>query len=96
MCSKKASYIYKNNRNELLECIRHYVQDQTIDEIKGQSIGKNISVQADGVTDMSNKEKIRLIQRYVTDGKPTGRLVEYIMYETITGAVCVRRFNKVS
>ena len=68
MCSKKASYISKTTPNELLECIRQYVQDQIIDEIKAQSIGPKFNVQADEVTDMSNKEQMGLILRYVKDG----------------------------
>ena len=40
MCSKKAPYISKTTPNELLECIRCYVQDQIIDEIKAQSVGQ--------------------------------------------------------
>ena len=38
------------------------------------------------LTDMSNKEQMRLILRYVKDGKCIERLVEYIMRESITGA----------
>ena len=86
MCSKKVSYIPKTKQNELLESTRHYVQDQIIDEIKAQSIGPKFSVQADDVTDMSNKEQIGLTLRYVKDGNPIERLVEYIMCESITGA----------
>ena len=52
MCSKNAPYISKTTQNELLECIRQYVQDQVIHEIKAQSIGPKLSVQADEVTDM--------------------------------------------
>ena len=35
----------------------------------------------------SNKEQMVLILRYVKDGNPIERLVEYIMCEPITGAV---------
>ena len=35
---------------------------------------------------MSNKEWLRLILRYLTDGKPIERLVEYIMCQSITEA----------
>ena len=63
-----------------------YAQDQIIDEIKVQSIGTKFSVQADEVTDMSNKEQMGLILRNVKDGKPIERLVEYIMCESIARA----------
>ena len=47
ICSKKALYISKTTQNKLLECIRQYVQNQIIDEIRAQSIGLKFSVQAD-------------------------------------------------
>ena len=75
-----------NHTNELLECIRQYVQDQIIDEIKAQSIGPKFSVQADEGTDKSSKEQMGLILRYVKDGMPIEKLVEYIIYESITTA----------
>ena len=68
MCSKKASYISKTTQNELLECIKQYVQDQIIDVVKAQSIGPKFSVYTDEITDMSNKEKMGLILRYVKEG----------------------------
>ena len=83
---QKASYISNTTQNELLECIRQYVQDQVIDEIKAQSIGPKFSAQAGEVSDMSNKEQMGLILRYVKNGKPIERLVEYIMCESITRA----------
>ena len=86
MCSKKVSFISKTTQNELLECIRQYVQDQIIDEIKAQSIHPKFSVQADEVTNIHNKEEMELMLRYVKDGKPIERLVKYIICESITGA----------
>ena len=83
---QKASYISKATQNDLLECIRQYVEDQIIDEIKAKSIGPKFSVQADEVTDMSNKEQMGLILRYVKGGKLIERVVENIMCESITGA----------
>ena len=79
----------QTTQNELLECIRQYVQDKIIDEIKTQSIGPKFSIQADEVIDMSNKEQMGQRLRYLKDGKSIERLVEYIMCESITGvALC--------
>ena len=86
MCCKKASYTSETTQNECLECIRQYIQDKIIVNIKTQSIGPKFSIQADEVTDMSNNEQMGLILRYVKDGKPNERLVECIMCESITGA----------
>ena len=38
------------------------------------------------VTDMSNKEQMGLILRYLKDSKPIERVVDYIMCKSITGA----------
>ena len=45
------------------------------------------SIQADEVTDISNKEQMTLLLRYLKDGKPIETLVEYILCESITGVV---------
>ena len=76
----------QTTQKKFIECIRQCVQDQIIDEIKAQPTGPKSSVQADEVTDMSNKEQMGLILRYVKDGKPIERPVQYIMCESITGA----------
>ena len=47
------------------------------------------SIQADQVTDKTNKEHMALLLTYLKDGKPIERLVEYILCESITGvALC--------
>ena len=63
--------------------------DEIIKEIKEQPVGPMFSIQADEVTDISNKEQMALLLRYLKDGKPIERLVEYILCESITGvALC--------
>ena len=88
-CSKNASYISKTTQNELLECIKEYIQDVIISEIRSQKIGPKFGIQADEVTDISNSEQLGLVLRYVKNGKPIERLIEYIECESITGeALC--------
>ena len=41
-------------------------------------------IQADEVTDISNKEQMALLWRYLNDLKPIKRLVENILCESIT------------
>ena len=63
--------------------------DEIIKEIKEQPVGPMFSIQADEVTDISNKEQMALLLRYLKDGKPIERLMEYILCESITGvALC--------
>ena len=86
---KNASYISKTTQKELLDCVKKYILDEIIKEIKEQPVGPMFSIQADEVTDISNKEQMALLLRYLKDGKPIERLVEYILCESITGvALC--------
>ena len=88
-CSKNDSYISKTTQNELLQCIKEYIQDVIISEIRSQKIGPKFAIQADEVTDISNSEQLGLVVRYVKNGKPIERLIEYIECESITGeALC--------
>ena len=69
--------------------MKDYIQCVIIDEVKEQSIGPKFSIQADEVTDISNSEQLGLPLRCINNGKPTGRLVEYILYGSISGqALC--------
>ena len=77
-CSKNASHISKTTQNELLECIKEYIQDDIISEIRSQKIGPKFGIQVDEVTDISNSEQLGLVLRYVKNGKPIERLIEYI------------------
>ena len=52
-------------------------------------IGPKFGIQADEVTDISNSKQLGLVLRYVKNGKPIERLIEYIECESITGeALC--------
>ena len=87
VCGQNASYISKKTtENQLLNCIQEYIQEQIIDEIKSQAIGAKFNIQADEVTDVRNIEQLTLRLRYVKNGKPAERHIEYIMSESITGA----------
>ena len=74
-CAKNASYISKTTQNELLECIKEYVQDVIVSEISSQEIGSKYSIQADEVTDISNSKQLGLDLHYIKNGKPVERLV---------------------
>ena len=65
------------------------MQDALVSEISSQDIGSKYSIQADEVTDISNNEQLGLVLRYVKNGKPIERLIEYIECDSITGtALC--------
>ena len=50
-CSKTATYISKATQNELLLCIKDFIQSKVVDEVKNQSIGSLYGIMADEVTD---------------------------------------------
>ena len=84
-CKKNATYISKTSQNELLLCMKEYLQGEIIKEIKRQKHGINYAVLADEVSDVSNWEQLGLVLRYVKDNTPTEKLVEFIPCESITG-----------
>ena len=63
-CSKPATYISKTTQNELLLCIKNFIQSKILNEVKNQSIGPLYGIMADEVTDTSNKEQLDLVLCY--------------------------------
>ena len=57
-CKKNASYISNTCQNDLLICIKEYIQSAIISQIKQQDFGPLYGLQADEVTDTSNWEQL--------------------------------------
>ena len=53
-CARNATYISKICQNDLLICIKDYIHDAIISEVKAQSQGPLYTVEADEVTEVSN------------------------------------------
>ncbi|XP_068680734.1 52 kDa repressor of the inhibitor of the protein kinase-like [Montipora foliosa] len=86
-CDRNATYISKTSQNELLQCIKTYIQEVIFKEVKDG--GGFFGIGADEVTDTANWEQLGLVGRYLHDGEPIERLVEYIECESCTGeAIC--------
>ena len=84
-CSKNASYTSKTAQNDLLDCIKSFIQDRIVSEIKEQETGPFYGLVADEVTDSANWEQLAIMVRYTRNGKPVERLLEYVQCESITG-----------
>ena len=82
-CARNATYMSKTAQNELLECVKQYVQSIIIQQIKDG--GGFYGIQADEVTDVSNWEQLGLVVRYICNGQVVERLLEYIKCESCTG-----------
>ena len=59
----------KHPQNEQFECIKEYVHDVIIDEVKEQYIGPKFSTQADEFAGISNSEHLGLLPQYVNNVK---------------------------
>ena len=86
---QNATYTSKSSQNELLLCIKEFIQTKIIYEIKQQSIGPYYGIQCDEVRDSSNWEQLGLVIRYVKCHMPCEKLLEFMPCETTTGeALC--------
>ena len=84
-CALNATYISKNAQNDLLDCMRQYIQDEIVKQVKSQNSGEYFGIMADEVRDVSNWEQLGIALRYVKDGKPVEKLFSYVQCESITG-----------
>lgn len=62
-CQQNASYISKTTQNELLDCIKEYIQQVIIEVIRQQPDGAYFGLSADEVTDCSNWEQLGIVLR---------------------------------
>ena len=69
-------YTSKITQNDLLECIKEFIQRKIYEEVASQPYGPLFGIQIDEVTDSANNEQLRIILRYVFEGKPRERLFE--------------------
>ncbi|XP_071835292.1 52 kDa repressor of the inhibitor of the protein kinase-like [Apostichopus japonicus] len=90
-CARSATYSSKTTQNELLNCIKEFIQQHIIKEINAQHHGPLFGIQADEVTDVSNKEQLGLVLRYLVNDKPVERIVEFIECENITGLALAKQ-----
>lgn len=88
-CNRNSTYVSKTSQNDLLDCIRVYIQSQIVCQIKAQSVGPHYGIMADEVTDSSRWEQLGLVVRYVRHTHPVERLLMFLDCEQITGeAIC--------
>ncbi|XP_078679498.1 52 kDa repressor of the inhibitor of the protein kinase-like [Branchiostoma floridae x Branchiostoma belcheri] len=99
-CARNATYVSKTSQNQLLDCMKQFIQETIVHEIDSQEFGAHFGIMADEVTDVSNWEQLGLLVRYTKDGKPVERLLLFAACEEITGrALCdtiVGELRKVS
>ena len=62
-------YTSKTTQNDLLECIKEFIQRKVDEEVASQPCGALLWIQIDEVTDSANIELLGIVLRYVF-GKP--------------------------
>ena len=82
---RNANYLSKATQNDLLLCIKEYIQHEIVKEIKNQPESPFYSLSADEVTDVSNWEWLGVIVCYTKDCCTVEKLLEYICCEDIKG-----------
>ena len=93
-CAKNARYISKTSQNELIVCMKEYIQEQIINDIQNQSseFGSSFyAVEADEVRDVSNVEQLGIVVRYVKENTPVEVLLEFEQCEETTGAAICQK-----
>ena len=58
------------SQNDLLACIKEYIQQEIVKEIKRQNEGPYFGLSADEVTDVPNWEQLGVIVRYIKNSRP--------------------------
>ena len=87
---RNATYDSKTSQNDLLLCMKQYIQNVIIGAVKSQQFGPYYGIVCDEVSDLSNWEQLGLILRFTMNHKPVEKLLEFIPCDTITGqAICM-------
>ena len=82
---RNATYLSKTSQNDLLACIKEYIQQETVKEIKRQNEGPYFGLSADEVTNVSNWEQLGVIVHYIKNSRPVEKLLEYASCDDIKG-----------
>ena len=83
-CPRNAHYTSKTIRNELIQVAGGKIRSEILEEVKQ---AKFYSIIADKVTDVSNKEELSLVIRYVHEEQVREVFVNFVKVERITGQV---------
>ena len=82
---RNANYLSKATQNDLLLCIKEYIQHEIAKEIKNHPERPFYGLSADAVIDVLNWEQLGVIVRYTKDCCPVEKLLEHLRCEDING-----------
>ena len=90
--SKNAIYTSKTTQNQLIECIGDHIRHKIIQEIKQ---AKYYSVLCDEVVDVSTKEQVSIVLRFVdSNHNIREEFLDFVGTERITGEILAREIKK--
>ena len=91
--SKNAIYTSKTIQNDLIDCIGSHIRDNILKEIKES---KYYSILCDEVVDISNKEQVSIVLRFVDDKCDIREeFLDFRAVERITGEVLAHEIKEV-
>ena len=79
-CARNATYLSKTTQNDLLSCIKDFIQSEIVNE------GPFFGIFADKVTDVSNWEELGIIVRYLRNCQAIEKLLEFVQCDDVKGA----------
>ena len=94
-CSRSPTYTLV--QNELLPCIKQYIQPYMVLKLNNQYFETFFGIMTDKVTDVSNMEQLRLVLGYVEGNKLNNDCLN-IIEDCLTGCTCItgeRRCNEI-
>ena len=83
--SKNAMYTSKTIQNQIIDIIGNHIRDKILSEIKE---AKYYSILCDEVSDVSNKEQVSIVIRFVDSSNCIREeFLDFILTERVTGEV---------
>ena len=87
------TYLSKTTQNDLLSCIKDFIQSELVNDIQNQTEGPVFGISADEVTDVSNWEQLGIVVRYVRNCQAIEKLLEFAHCDDIKGASIAEFIN---
>ena len=84
-CARNTIYLSKTTQNDLLNCIKDFIQSEVVNDIQNQTEGLFFGIFADEVTDVPNWEQLGIVVPYVRNCKAIEKLLEFVQCDVIKG-----------
>ena len=75
----------KTTQNDLLSCIKDFVQSEIVNDIQSQTGWPFFGVSADKVTDLLNWEQLGIVVHYVKNCQAIENLLEFVQCDDVKG-----------